>query len=73
MEDVSVALIVLRRKIAMREPGRDGKILSDHRQDGNDEAHRLQVRFKKQTKKNATMSASLKRKFDGATGGGGVS
>ena len=25
-----------------REPGRDGKILSDHRQDGNDEVHRLQ-------------------------------
>ena len=24
-----------------REPGRDGKILSDHRQDGNDEVHRL--------------------------------
>ena len=23
------------------EPGRDGKILSDHRQDGNDEVHRL--------------------------------
>ena len=27
-----------------REPGRDGKILSDHRQDGSDEVHRLQVR-----------------------------
>ena len=26
---------------APREPGRDGKILSDHRQDGNDEVHRL--------------------------------
>ena len=24
-----------------REPGRDGKIVSDHRQDGNDEVHRL--------------------------------
>ena len=24
-----------------REPGRDGKILCDHRQDGNDEVHRL--------------------------------
>ena len=23
------------------KPGRDGKILSDHRQDGNDEVHRL--------------------------------
>ena len=30
------------------EPGRDGKILSDHRQDGNDdEVHRLEVRLKK--------------------------
>ena len=30
-----------RSKIVRREPGRDGKILSDHRQDGNVEAHRL--------------------------------
>ena len=30
-----------RYKIVRREPGRDGKILSDHRQDGNDEVHRL--------------------------------
>ena len=29
------------KKIVRREPGRDGKILSDHRQDGNDEVHRL--------------------------------
>ena len=28
-------------KIVRREPGRDGKILSDHRQDGNDEVYRL--------------------------------
>ena len=28
-----------------REPGRDGRILSDHRQDGNDEVHRLQVTY----------------------------
>ena len=28
------------KKIVRREPGRDGKILSDHRQDGNG-AHRL--------------------------------
>ena len=27
--------------IVRREPGRDGKILCDHRQDGNDEVHRL--------------------------------
>ena len=33
------------KKIVRREPGRDGKILSDHRQDGNDEVHRLEVRF----------------------------
>ena len=29
------------KKIVMREPRRDGKTLSDHRQDGNDEVHRL--------------------------------
>ena len=29
------------KKNVRREPGRDGKILSDHRQDGNDEVHRL--------------------------------
>ena len=34
-----------------REPGRDGKILSDHRQDSNDEVHRLLVRLKKKKKK----------------------
>ena len=28
------------KKIVRREPGRDGKILCDHRQDGNDEDHR---------------------------------
>ena len=28
-------------KIVRREPGRDGKILCDHRQDGNYEVHRL--------------------------------
>ena len=31
----------LDKKIVRREPWRDGKILSDHRQDGNDEVHRL--------------------------------
>ena len=35
------------KEIVRREPGRDGKILSDHRQDGNDEVHRLYVRLKK--------------------------
>ena len=39
------------KKIIRREPGRDGKILSDHRQDGKDEVHRLQVRSKKKKKK----------------------
>ena len=29
------------KKNVRREPGRDGKILSDHRQDGNDGVHRL--------------------------------
>ena len=29
------------KKNVRREPGKDGKILSDHRQDGNDEVHRL--------------------------------
>ena len=33
------------KKIVRREPGRDGKILSDHRQDSNDELHRLEVRL----------------------------
>ena len=28
-------------RLSYLEPGRDGKILSDHRQDGNDEVHRL--------------------------------
>ena len=27
------------KKIVVREPGRDGNILRDHRQDGNDEVH----------------------------------
>ena len=31
-----------------------GKILSDHRQDGNDEVHRLYVRLKKKEKKSGT-------------------
>ena len=39
------------KKIVRREPGRDGKILSDHRQDGNDEVHQLLVRLKKEKKK----------------------
>ena len=39
------------KKIVRREPGRDGKILSDHRQDGNDEVHRLYVRLKRKEKK----------------------
>ena len=29
------------KKIERREPGRDAKIFSDHRQDGNDEVRRL--------------------------------
>ena len=33
------------------QPVRDKKILSDHRQDGNDEVHRLQVRLKKKKKR----------------------
>ena len=32
------------KKIVRREPGRDDKILGAHRQDGNVEAHRLEVR-----------------------------
>ena len=28
------------KKIVRREPGRDGKILCDHRQDGNDEVQK---------------------------------
>ena len=33
-----------------RELEREGKILSDHRRDGNVEAHRLQVRLKEKNK-----------------------
>ena len=29
------------KKVVRREPRRDGKIICDHRQDGNDEVHRL--------------------------------
>ena len=40
------------KKIVRREPGRDGKILCDLRQDGNDEVHRLyQVSEMKEKKK----------------------
>ena len=35
------AELVSRSKIVRREPERDGKILSDPRQDGDDEVHRL--------------------------------
>ena len=42
------------KKIVRREPGRDGKILCDHRQDGNDEVHRLKVRLKKKERKKCT-------------------
>ena len=40
------------KKIVRREPGRDGKILSDHKQDGNDEAHRLFSEILKNKNKN---------------------
>ena len=40
------------KKIVRREPARDGQILSNRRQDGNDEVHRLEVRFEKEEKKN---------------------
>ena len=39
-------------KIARREPGRDGKILSDHRQDGNDEVGPSAISEIKEKKKN---------------------
>ena len=39
--------LVSREKFVRREPGRDGKILSGHRQDGNVEAHPVLVRRKK--------------------------
>ena len=35
------------KKNVRREPGRDGKILCDHRQDG-DGVHRIKVRLKKE-------------------------
>ena len=39
------------KKIVRRESGRDWKVLNDHKQDGNDEVHRLQVRLKKKNEK----------------------
>ena len=36
-----IAELASREKVVRRESGRDRKILSDHRQDGNDEVHRL--------------------------------
>ena len=45
-----IAELAPRSKIVRRELGRDGKILSDHRQDGNDEVHRLSVRYIKKKK-----------------------
>ena len=36
-----VLTVTTHRNSIRREPGRDGKILCDHRQDGNDEVHRL--------------------------------
>ena len=47
------------KKIVRRETGRDGKILSDHRQDGNDEVHRLKVRFKKKKKKKRPVASTV--------------
>ena len=38
------------KKIVRRKPGRDGKILCDHRQDGNDEVHRLLSEMKEKRK-----------------------
>ena len=34
-----IAELASRQTFVRREPGRDGKTLSDHRQDGNDEVH----------------------------------
>ena len=51
------------KTIVRREPGRDGKILCDHRQDGNDEIHRLYVRWKK--RKKSSINSAVNR----ATGG----
>ena len=41
------------KNIVRREPGRDGKILSYHGQDSNDEVHRLyrELRKRKERKK----------------------
>ena len=47
------------KKIGRREPGRDGKILCDRRQDGNDEVHRLKVRLKKKRKKKLSNSYAM--------------
>ena len=42
------------KKIVRREPGRDGKILSDHRQDGNDEVGPSAISEIKKKKKDYT-------------------
>ena len=47
------------KQIVRREPGRDGKILCDHRQDGNDEVHRLYVRRKKKEKEKRKITWKL--------------
>ena len=47
------------KKIVRHKPGKDGKILSDHRQDGNSEAHRHLVRRKK-TKSPPPQNISLR-------------
>ena len=39
------------KKNVRREPGRDGKILCDHRQDGNDEVHLAISEMKERRKK----------------------
>ena len=51
-----------------REPGRDGKIPSDHRQDGNDEARRLKVTKKRKKEKKKCPSRPVCEGEDGSTG-----
>ena len=52
------------KKNVRREPGRDGKILCDHRQDGNDEVHlaisEMKERRKKKKEKSYTQYTTMR-------------
>ena len=49
------------KKVGRCERGRDGKIFSDHRQDGNDEVYRLYVRLKRKKEKKVLSHSRTQR------------